>query len=252
MNNAVKLLAPFLLLLAHFGCTTTSDKAKSGIQTGYAGFVPARIGVFDCMMWPQAAAFQKLPESNLPKEQINKICSSLNDYVIAGFEDQPFMHGISPKIVNQLLEAKGGKIAARIEKAWARNAGDCDKCENPIDYYRTSIQKRPDWILLLTELSDTLAHADAILIPMISYARSSQYVDRGLDVAEIRAGTALLLINTSNGDLIWASQRESLADTKRLVSDKISGKEPPSLEVLLSRLLTDEMWREFPGKQFLK
>ncbi|MGE0173681.1 MAG: hypothetical protein AB7T49_12870 [Oligoflexales bacterium] len=253
MKNAARSLSPLFLVLLLWGCVSNPERARSGIQEGYAGFVPARIAVFDCMPWPSVAAFKDLPLSNLNAEQMQQFCKALNDYVIAGFEDQPFMHGISPKVVDELLAAKSGvSFSTQIEKAWARSSDACDKCETPVDYYRQSILKRPNWTLLLSDLSDTLAHADAVLLPMIAYAKTNHYVDRGLDVSEIRAGIVLMLINTSNGELIWASQRDALADKKRLVSDQTQGKEEPSLDVLLSRLLTDEMWREFPGKQFLK
>jgi hypothetical protein len=69
-------------------------------------------------------------------------------------------------------------------------------------------------------------------------------------VAERAAGVALLLIDTNSGALLWAGGREAVLPEKRLGGGNVAGTLAlPPWSGVEARLLTEELWRDFPGRQ---
>ena len=114
----------------------------------------------------------------------------------------------------------------------------------------SSIAALPDWRKWLAEFGGVAKGADAILIPFFMYAYEDLLDDRGLIEKKRAAGVSLLLVETSTGALIWAGNQEAVATTKEF-STSSSAKELAFApwERVMQRLLVNNIWRDFPGRQ---
>ncbi len=239
------------ILLVSIGCTSDVTETGFGIQTDHASFVPARISVLHCRQWPAGSRFKTLPLTNFSAEELTELCKKFDEFVLRGFEGQPYMRGISPSAVKRAIDtAKGEKFLDRIDELWQHKSDDCQDCPVAPSFYVNSLAGRPEWRLWLTELSRGTKNADAVLIPMITYGYSKTYNDRGIRVAQKAAGLVLMLVDTNNGYLLWAGGRKAEASNQILI-DKPSTPDPKSPEwiQLYDRLFTDEIWQDFPGRQ---
>ena len=252
-----RLLLFIALTINAFGCVRHQiDETNFGINPSRRGYVPARIALTSCIKWPdRATRIKGLPMINRPKEEIASICEDFDKYVADGFDNQPYMKGLSPKLVDKLYNAAGitPSIADTIVQEWRSLPADCQECDNLPTFYNQSIRPRSSWQIWLTKFSNATKGSDAIMIPFLLSANTRLEDDRGV-WQSIRSGAlAILLIDTNDGSLIWSGGRESDVIYKALVNstNKSEMKEPP-LDDLKRRLLTDALWLEFPGRQIYR
>jgi hypothetical protein len=192
-----------------------------------------------------------MPLTNVDSAVTTKICEEFDQFVIHGFSNQPYMRGLSPKVVKSLL-TKNDQLAQldQMEQHWRRAGNDCMACTDAVTYYQEAIAERESWRLWLTSFSRAAYHSDALLLPFIIYAHEGRRDDRGLIVAYRQVGIALLLIDTNNGQLIWAGGRT--AEGRRQEPRAKTGPEIPAYppwEEVMNRLFVNEIWQEFPGRQ---
>lgn len=232
-------------------CTSTTPTVDYGLQPDHASYVPARIAVLPCAVWPGGAKYKSLPATNVPEADLKEICTHFDKYVIQGFENQPFMRGFSPKNLEKLLQTAGQPQAiSEIPNLWAHKANDCADCDNAAAFYRASIEPRPEWRAWLSNLSKSARNADAVLMPFILYMYTEQVNERGLQVARRAAGVTLLLIDTNYGYLLWAGGRRAEVLNQRLVGLKMDPQmQAPGNDKLLERLLVEDLLKDFPGRQ---
>jgi len=249
--EATALLLCLLAALPLAGCITASGQASYGVQSEHTGYVPARIAIFPCRRWPARASYQDLPLSNVQDTAVTELCQEFDTFVVDGFSAQPFMKGYSPKYVEKALgQAESAAFTADLDRTWRREAGDCRDCRTPPAYYKAQVAARPAWRRRLDDVSNHVHGADAVLLPFVTYTTERHYDDRGVAVTERAAGVALLLIDTDTGDLIWAGGREAAVPSKRFVAGDVTNSPPPPLwSAVADRLLVEDLWREFPGRQ---
>ena len=237
-------------LLFCLACTHSDDEISWGIQENHASYVPARIAVLECTVWPNGARFEGLPLTNFKESDLSELCSTFNQFVIRGFEGQPYMRGLSPRAVKKALTtADQANYLKEMDGLWIHQSDDCDKCTLAPAFYSKSIANRQAWKMWLTRLSRMTRNADAILIPFITYGSDRSYDDRGIRIHATEAGVALLLIDTNNANLLWAGGRRAQATNKILENQGTAKPEPPAKEILYDRLFRSDIWKEFPGRQ---
>ena len=227
------------------------ETAPYGIQKEHIAFIPARIAVLPCQDWPYGARYLNQTVSNFSPAEIKDVCDSVDKFVLNGFKGQPYMRGLSPKVVRKLLKRSGEETQlSQINQLWHQQEGDCTNCANSVSYYKKSISNRDDWQQWLNKLSRNVYNTDAILMPLILYAQKGRSDDRGLAIAYKRVGVSLLLIDTNNGRLIWAGGRDVQTNNRKLESDAfLKNLELPNWKQVSSRLLVKDVWAEFPGRQ---
>lgn len=244
---------PVMVMLVFLcGCVTGERQSvEFGIQPGQKGFVPARIAVLSCTSWPNGAVFDALPLSSLTPKEAQDFCTHFDDFILAGFQNQPFMKGSTPKAIAKLLEQAGkNDWLSYLPKLWGHEPTDCQSCANAPSFYVNSIMPRPQWRQWLNELSLSTRNSDAVLVPFLLYGHEMRLNDRGLRVAKRTAAVVMLLIDTNNGQLIWAGGRDTL-----IVNEKLeSASTPEALPYLpwpdfYPRMYINAMWKDFPGRQ---
>lgn len=220
------------------------------MQSQHRGFVPARIAVLNCRVWPQAAAYQSMVLTKSKDLTDSGVCERLDKFVIEGFADQPYMNGYAPKAVAQLLEnSEKTKMFMEPFESWVHMDTDCNDCPDGPTFYLKSIASRPAWRTWLQTFSGAVRNVDAILLPIVDYAYEQQFDDRGLSSWKSAISVSLYLIDTNNGNLIWVRSRDASAVN---IEDKAKpqvGLAQPTWEAVLSRLFVEDLWREFPGRR---
>ncbi len=250
MKQKVILAAWMLATTFATGCVHSEKNLPTGVQSSHVAFVPARIAVFPCGAWPTELTFDNLPRANVDQEQIQEICARYDKFVLQGFDEQPYMRGLTPDAVKALLRKQGQEnLLTEWPALWNRKPSDCVTCQNVGSYYQDSIASRPEWQNWLAQISRSVRNADALLIPQILYVREEKNNQRGALVSTRRAKLALLLIDTNNGGLIWFSERDAQASDHLLADAGNSAPPPPAWSVLYGRLFTNDLWRDFPGRQ---
>ncbi len=246
------LLAVGLSLLS--GCVTDHSYVPYGVVKEHAAYVPARMAVLPCRFWPSSARFERLPLSNMNTEDLAKVCQKFDEFVLKGFEDQPYMRGYSPTAVSNLLSEQGmDDHVNKIDALWRHVASDCLGCSNAASYYVYSIAERTDWRLWLADLSKGVRFADAVLIPFVLYGSEFRYDDRGIATAKRAIGSALFLIETTSGELIWSAAREASAMNQSLaVNHQLKEIIFPDWPQVYERAFQGDLWADFPGKQEYK
>lgn len=249
MTRVIIMASTLMLAVA---CASTSTPPGYGIQEGHLGYVPARVAILPCRAWPAGARFETLPLMGAKEAEVTALCQAFDAQVIAAFEGQPYMKGFSPKFVGKRLEEAGRPGALlEVETLWRHGDNGCATCGSAPAYYSQSIGPRTPWVAWLATFSTTVRNADAVLMPFVMYAYQKTYNDRGLVVAERAAGVTMLLIDTSSADLLWAGGRDAVVPAKRLekASPPKEPLAPPPWEVLNERLYTEDLWRDYPGRQ---
>ena len=237
------------------GCISLGDSAfvSYGVQDGLEGYVPARIGILNCQIWPLSAFYERRGPLTAPESVVAEICTGFDAFILQGFERQPYMKGLSPRFVNQALSGKNLQSpSAVIHRVWAREGGPCTGCASPLVYYKTKVMPSASWQIWLGELSQSARNADAILLPLILSAEESRYHERGIAVAERSAEILLLLIDTASGRLMWAGGRQVHLPEKRLAQDlQQPDFDPPPWSDVTQRLFVEPVWQDFPGRKTL-
>ncbi len=233
------------------GCQHTAPEATFGIQANHVSYTPARTLVLNCRPWPTAGLYAGQPTSNFSPDDIQALCRKFDEFILRGFEGQPFMRGLSPKAVEKgLAAAQKPQHVDEINHQWRHLGTPCVPCNNPVSFYNTAIAPRGDWLLWLNTLSRSVRNADAVLLPLITFGSHLQFNDRGVIVNQRRAGVVMYLIDTERGSIIWAGGREAEVSHKALVgATETTPPALPSLDRLMERLFIDDMWKDFPGRQ---
>ena len=241
------------LLIVVFSQTSCSHitPGQYGIQKDQLAFVPARIAVLSCRLWPTNAPYQSQPLTNLPADQIDELCAKIDEFILDGFRGQPYMRGLSPKVVTALLaKSDGEQLLSQMGAAWQQGDSSCSNCPDPVSYYQNSLGDRESWLVWLESFSKKAYLSDAVLLPLLTYAQQGRVDDRGMLRAYYKVGLVVLLIDTGNGRLIWAGGRDAILQNRML---KIEAGDtelqlPPQAE-LEKRLLLKDIWKDFPGRQ---
>lgn len=232
------------------GCVTPAP-AQFGVQADHLAHIPARITVLPCQKWPQGALYVGQNKIAVPDPEVKDLCDSFDSYVLAGFDGQPYMRGIAPVAVKKRLESdpKGPQLD-QLEQLWFRPSQVCEACRNPTSYYKEVVGARSDWRQWLSSVSRETASSDALLIPFVAEAQGEVINDRGLYYATRSAQIVLLLVDTNNGDLIWAGAKKGeIRQPIEKKPDDLKALPLPSWEELNQRLFVPELWAEFPGRQ---
>lgn len=236
--------------------TTTNYDEKYGIDPKRVGYVPARIALLPCSFWPNSASkINNLPTNNRPSEENVTLCEEFDKYVADGFDNQPFMKGLSPKLVEKLYTSAGltPQLLTALSTEWAAHRNDCQNCQTLPALYRSSIGSRQSWQIWLSKLSSATKGADAVMIPLVLSSNTRTENDRGI-LLSIRSGAiGILLIDTNDGSLIWSGGRQAEVIYKAFANSVSARamKEPP-IDDLKRRLLTDAIWIDFPGRQIYR
>ncbi len=236
----------FFFVLPAFCLTAciTPQSAQYGVQAEQLARIPARIAVLPCRAWPQGALFVGQKPLVPSPEDMNALCQKYDKYILEGFDGQPYMRGLSPKVVMKLLEqSKQPDLLSQLDELWFRPGQACQKCQHPASYYSEVIAPRTDWRSWLTNLSRSASQSDAILLPLVVEASAGEIDDRGLVFFYRKAQLALLLIDTNNGELIWIGGRQG---ETRLPKPSNS---LPDVAELYQSLFIPDLWLEFPGRQ---
>ncbi|MCX6119297.1 MAG: hypothetical protein NT027_17295 [Proteobacteria bacterium] len=236
--------------------STDKENRPYGIQPSKIGYIPARMGVAPCLPWPaKLTKIKGMPLGNLSAQDTSLLCQDFDAFIASSFDNQPFMKGLSTKFVEKLMVSANMKssIAESISEKWQHQSTDCNQCSTLSSFYIESIAHRKDWQIWLAQFSAATKGADAILIPLILHYSKENVDDRGMTVAKRFASAALLLVDTSSGELIWSGGRDAEVVNKTYGEDpKAKSLDPPNQEELRKRLFTDVIWLAFPGRQIYK
>jgi hypothetical protein len=245
-------------------------QSNFGIVEGREGYIPARIALVSCQHWPSQAA---LPEGERVTNQSlgdsKWLCDEIDAFVSAGFDNQPFMKGLSPRLIERLLlasqlaprEGLDGSATdpgiqlfrASIEQHWQKQSSDCFSCNSAPLFYSMSIANRNPWLFWLSEFSKATRGSDAVLIPFLMSHVVDRVDDRGLISARRIAKVVMLLIETNSGKLIWSGSREAMAANKSYPNrEGFNALAAPNLESIRLQLLSEALWTEFPGRKIYK
>lgn len=237
----------FFLLLN--SCVSVND-THYGIQDNQLASLPARIAVLNCQGWPNSARMKNQAISNVSIEQQEKLCKKFDKTVIKGFSSQPFMRGYSPKIIKKLLKmSKKQALTGELPRLWNKKS-PCAKCDNVVSKYKEDISNSEDWRMWLEDFSKATRNTDAILLPFVIYLTENHINDRGLEKAIRESAIALLLIDSGNGDLIWSGYRQTDVENQTFFkASTFPSLDFPNWKELNSRLFTNDIWDEFPGRQ---
>lgn len=255
--NSLRLSVSIVSMIILNSCVPTlAEDTHYGIESARTGYIPARIGVVPCQIWPdRASRVTGVPLSNVPRIEMQKLCADYDQYIIASSDNQPFIKGMTPKYTEKLYAQASPKqsISEAIAFQWEHKSNDCVGCRTATAFYHSSIATRKSWNVWLTDFAKITQGADSLLLPMIIYNATSRDDERGLTVARRSAGITLFLIDTNTGELIWSGGREADVVSKVFRDDpRSSSLAPPDQEELKKRLFTDALWLEFPGRQIYK
>ena len=241
----------FSLLLLAASCTHDLLPVELGMQPAHVGYVPAAIAILPCRAWPAGARFKNLPLTSAKDDELAAICATVDKALLDGFGGQPYMRGYSPKAVKKQLELAGkGLLLDELPALFAHGADSCLECPTAAAFYNRTVKERLPFRGWLAAVAQTAKSPDAALLPFVTYAYDKRYNDRGLHVAERAAGVLLLLVDTAHGELLWAGGREAAVANERLEATKVHvDLVPPPWDEATARLLTEDLWREFPGRQ---
>lgn len=240
-----------LIAVSASRCMHAKKDLPYGLQDKHAGYVPARVAVLPCRVWPNGARYEALPLTNVDEKILNDFCEKFDAYVIEGFKDQPYMRGFSPKWVLRFLkDNKQADHLSKIPEIWQHHESNCSDCSTAAAFYVNSIKERKEWRSWLQTMSDSARYADAILAPFLLFAQEITYEEHGLQVSKRAVAATLLLIDTNYGYLLWSGGRLAESTNQQILSPSVKEdpKYPPWEEVK-QRLFTPDLWIEYPGRQ---
>ncbi len=252
-SNHTYVFTAFFFFLLLSSCLTSNDVFDSpyGVPPEHASYIPARIAIAPCQAWPHGARFSELPLSNIVTGDLEALCKKMDAFVLDGFKNQPFMKGYSPEGVRRFLTQNNTPdLLDKSQDIWKHLPSDCSSCKTFPAFYLQSIANRQDWRMWLDTFSKSVKKADAVLLPFIGYAYQKSFNDRGLLIS-LKAGNAvILLVDTGTATLLWSGGRETTVNTQRLESSDVSKPlDPPPWNDLWDRLFTEDLWKDFPGRQ---
>jgi hypothetical protein len=246
----------FLAAFSISGCFPFYARTSDGLQPEFASHVPARTAVLPCQEW--WVITKSSPEDIPAPDDRKNLCTRLDEAVLEGFRAQPYMRGFSPKVVDKLLEqakwssavSEGFAILADATNSFGCKNTDDPFCGSAATLYRQTLAQNAAWQMWLARFSDTQKHADAVLIPILASAKDRRFNDRGLIAVSRSVSYSLWLVDTTNGRLIW-SRTKSGVETARSLPEKSESLSAPQWNVPVTRALTSDFWRDYPGRLVL-
>ena len=252
IKKNTKSLNLFLVFLFICSCITQEKNYEYGQQKDFIAYIPAQTALLPCMKWPNKARYKGLRLTNASGETISQFCKDIDQYIMKSFKNQPYVKGYSPKAVQKML-IKNQKplFIDQLKDIWSiKTQSKSISKQTPLSIYIKNISTTPNWKLWLNELSNMTKYSDAVLIPFIVYAQGKKFDDRGLLIARREIGINLFLIDTSSGEIIWASNRTVKSQNQNLkINPSIKSPEYPEWAILNKKLLVNSLWIDFPGRQ---
>lgn len=231
-------------------CTTLlTPSLDYGVQPDYKSYIPARIAILECQVWPQNAYYSRFVLSNIESQTKQDICKVFDEYILKSFSNQPYMKGLSPRgVVNLLQENQKDQILKDWGALFYYDPNSCKECDNIPSFYSRTVKPRQEWQNWLLEISRHTKSSDAILIPFISHVWEKREDDRGIEIARRSLNVDLLLIDTHSGDLLWAGQNRNLSRQQKNVFSPEDVLNFPAWEDLYSKVFSEPLWMAFPGR----
>ncbi len=219
-----------------------------GLQPLYQGFIPGQIAVLPCQIWPQQATYQYQPIGNAAPTDEIILCKRIDQMVLDGFLQQPYMSGFTPKSVAKQMEATFPDYIEKMQVLW--KGPPCPSCETPLEFYKKISAMEPNWLAWLKKVSEQTRYSDAVLLPFLLFAQEQQFDDRGMGTSRRAAGVLLLLLSTHDGSLIWGGKQTALLETQMQPSAAMLFPPYPEWEKLYPALFTEGLWKGFPGRLY--
>ncbi len=248
--RAALLVALALLpLLPVASCIPLYQKTSEGLQQEFASHIPARTAVLPCQTWRYV---------ELTPADRKILCDRMDESVMDGFRAQPYMRGFSPKVVDKLLDqakwptaiSEGFGIVLDATSKPRCITRDKPMCSGVADLYADALQGNAAWQMWLARFSDVQKHADAVLIPILVAAADNRGNDRGLIALSRSVHFSMWLVDTSTGKLIWARSKSGI-ETARALPEKSANLKAPDWNEPIKRALTQDFWRDYPGRLVL-
>ncbi|MDD9952082.1 MAG: hypothetical protein OXT67_11025 [Zetaproteobacteria bacterium] len=233
------------VLVSVWGCLSWKSQPQSGVQPAYRAFVPGQVALLSCTEWPGLTESLRLhSQLSIGKR---KLCEAMDAFVLAGFENQPYMMGFTPAAVEKLLQKQKQSAFLRLwPDIWLQSVHPSKRETAPFSLYQDSIAPYAKWQNWLQQFSVWTRYADAVLIPFVAGIRQEIISDRGQKVALREAEALWLLIDTNSGDLIWNGWHVARLQNRQIYEDQ-----PPLFpewRQLSYRLLSPSLWSEYPGR----
>ena len=251
MNVHSQVIFILLSLFTLSSCTTIEAPLSHGIQPGFEAYIPARIAVLPCRTFPANARYPGLKPSNIKEKENKAICETFDQKIIEGFTNQPFMKGFTPALIQQFLEKNSAtQLLPEIDQLWTINLAECSECTSGPSVYNKLSESSPKWRGWLNQFSKNTRYSDAILLPLISEAVEQKKDERGVWISERFVKIELFLIDTNHGKLLWSGSRAASVSNQTLRESVATEAPPfPHWNRLFSRLFTEAIWKDFPGRQ---
>ena len=245
-------LAPTLASMLVFctaACLPFYKNSPDGLQEDFASHVPARTAVLPCQTWRNI---------KISAEDRKILCDKFDEAVMDGFRAQPYMRGFSPKVVDKLLDqakwptaiSEGFEVILGSTKKMACSTNEKPMCASVAGLYAATLENSAAWQMWLAKFSDAQKHADAILVPILVSATDKRGDDRGLIALSRSVNFSLWLIDTSTGKLIWTRSKAG-TETLRALPERSANLRAPEWAEPLKRALTQDFWRDYPGRLVL-
>lgn len=234
------------LIFSFFSCSHSTDQEDYGLHDTSRAYVPARISVLNCILWPKSLKFSNGPSINVNKQLSQKICQKIDKFVIDSFKDQPYMNGYTPKAVKKLLtKSRHPQHLDQIFSIWKSKEKDL----TPPRLYRESISKNKEWIIWLNQFSEYTRYSDSILMPFLLTAEEKKVDNRGIQESQATLHYAFFLINTNTGKLIWSSHKKyTYIEQQNPFTPEAPKPNKDPWSELYRRVLIEHVWKDFPGR----
>ncbi len=241
-------LAPFALMPVA-SCVPMYQKTSDGLQQEFTSHIPARTAVLPCQTWRYV---------ELTPTDRKILCDRMDESVMDGFRAQPYMRGFSPKVVDKLLDqakwptavSEGFGIILEATSKPRCITRDKPMCAGPAALYAESLGANAAWQMWLARFSDVQKHADAVLIPILVSATDDRGNDRGLIALSRSVHFSMWLVDTTTGKLIWTRSKSGI-ETARALPERSANLKAPEWSEPLKRALTQDFWRDYPGRLVL-
>ena len=241
----------WLLLLV--GCQHGTDlsEAQWGLQPLYQGFIPGQIAVLPCQVWPQQATYQYQPIGNVRPTDQDLLCKRIDQMVMDGFLQQPYMSGFTAKSVSKQMATSFPDYVEKMQVLW--RGPPCPSCETPLEFYKKVSLLEPKWLAWLQQMSQSTRYSDAVLLAFLLFAQEQQFQDRGVGTSRRSMGVILMLVSTHDGSLIWGGKQTAMMEEQSSSSrPSPSTPYPPysGWEKLYPSVFTEALWKGFPGRLY--
>lgn len=223
----------FSLLL---GCQ--SYKLKTGIQGEYGFYLPASIAFLP---------FFNISSYKKETEEITLLLENFDKDILGDFQQQTFVNGLSQKLVEKLLETKKQTpLLQKLKLFFAAYSPQKDLGA----FYNEKIKNKPEWLLLIKDLSRHTRFSDALFVPFVTSIKEQKINDRGLQISRRTIAISLMLIEVETGDLVWLEKRKNWLSHKHLTHPPSFGyPNYPPWKNFENKIIVKALWKDFPGWQ---